>query len=151
MRKSLMLGAFLLAGGLAACEPYPNYGPGPYPEHPGYPGQPGYGHTPRPGEGVETVGCPRPGVENRCTVLQGADGRSWNVAGSNIPAYSDWAVRVSGRAAISAVGYCQEGMLLTEARWEYTNLRCVGGAVQGHPGGYGGYPPPPPAPYPPRY
>ena len=146
MRKSLMLGAFLLAGGLAACEPYPGYGP-----YPDYPGVPGYGSAPRPGEWVETVGCPRPGVENRCLMLQGADGRSWNVTGSDLPAYSEWAVRVSGRAAVSGASYCQEGMLLTEARWEYTAMRCVGGAVQGYRDGYGGYPPPPPPPPPPPY
>ena len=79
------------ASALAACDPYymgdPGYpGPGhpdggyggyppPGPGYPGgYPNQPGY--PPRPGQIVETIGCVTPGVEYRCQMLRGQDGRT---------------------------------------------------------------------------
>ena len=139
------------ASALAACDPYymgdPGYpGPG-YPDRgyggypppgPGYPG--GYpnqpGSPPRPGQIVETIGCVTPGVEYRCQVLRAQDGRSWNISGTQPapPVMGEWAIRATGRVAVSARGYCQEGMLLTEVRWDYTTLRCREGRVQGYQG-----------------
>ena len=132
--------ALVLAGGaaLAACDPYywggdPGHYPGPgYPDS--YPPPPGPGYPPpppRPGEWVDTVGCVTPGVEHRCLVLRGQDGRNWDITGTQPPppVNGDWAVRVRGRAAVSAMGYCQEGMILSEARWELTNLRCREGRI----------------------
>ena len=136
------------ASALAACDPYywggdPGHYPAPghpgsYPPPPpaGPPGYPGPGYPPsypRPGEWVEAIGCVTPGVEYRCQVLRASDGRSWDITGTQPPppVNGEWAVRVRGRAAVSAAGYCQEGMLLSEARWDYTNLRCREGRVQG--------------------
>ena len=137
------------ASALAACDPYYMGGPGypdpaypgggyggyppPGPGHPGgYPNQPGY--PPRPGEYVETIGCVTPGVEHRCLVLHDQSGRSWDITGAQPPppVHGEWAVRVRGRAAVSAAGYCQQGMILSEARWDYTNLRCREGRIQGY-------------------
>lgn len=137
------------AAGLAACDPYymdgdpghypapgyPHGGPGPYP-NPGYPG--GGGYAPQPGQIVETIGCVVPGVENQCQILRGQDGRSWNITGARPapPTMGEWAVRATGRVAYDAVGYCQQGPVLSEVRWDYTNLRCREGRVQGYPQGY---------------
>ena len=163
MRKGLIRGALFIAaaGALAGCDPYYPGGPGgpggPYPDSgypgPGYPGPgypspgpgspgpgypapggPGGGYTPRPGEWVDVVGCVRPGVENRCLVLDAANGTRWDVTGAQPRPGYEWAIRARGRAAVSAMGYCQEGMILSEARWEYTNMRCVQGRVQGYQG-----------------
>ena len=121
------------AGALPACDPY-YWGddPGHYPTPPGYepgrPPPPGYppAYTPRPGEIVETVGCVRPGVENRCLTLEGTDGRAWNITGvqPEPDPYGEWAVRATGLVAVDAVGYCRSGMVLSEVRWEYTSVRC---------------------------
>ena len=46
--------------------------------------------------------------------------------------HGEWAIRATGRVAVNAVGYCQEGMMLTEVRWDYTNLRCREGRIQGY-------------------
>ena len=161
MRKSLIRGALVIAaaGAVAGCDPYyggpgpypddgyagdpaypgpgypgPGTGPG-YPQGPGYPGPgyPGGGYTPRPGEYVDVMGCVQPGVEARCTILQATNGTSWDITGAQRP-NPEWAIRARGRAAVSSMGYCQQGMILSEARWEYTNLRCVQGRVQGYTG-----------------
>ena len=133
------------ASALAACDPYYMGGPGPQPGYPGdgYPGPgpgpgPGYPgpspYPPRPGDHVEAIGCVTPGVENRCLVLRGQDGRTWDVTGAQPtpPAYGEWAIRVTGRAAVGGMGYCQQGMILSDVRWNYTNLRCREGRVQGY-------------------
>ena len=135
------------AAGLAACDPYymgqdPGHYPAPgqpggYPGGPGYPG-PGYpgqpGYPAQPGQIVETIGCVTPGVENRCAILRGQDGRSWNITGTQPapPVLGEWAIRATGRVAVDMASYCQEGMILSEVRWDYTNLRCQQGRVQGY-------------------
>jgi hypothetical protein len=147
MRKTLIRGALVLSVcGAAACAPYYMDGdPGHYPA-PGYPGPaypapgyPGGGYTPGPGAMVDTIGCVRPGVENACVILQGTDGRAWNVTGLQPAPNPEWAIRVTGRVAGNAMGYCQQGPILSDVRWEYTNMRCTGGRVEG----WTAYPPPP--------
>ena len=139
LRLFISASALLAAGALvASCDPYPMAGgPGGYPDGPvggpGYPpGSPGY--TPAPGQTVEVLGCVTPGVESRCAILRATDGSSWDLTGAQPPPVvgGQWAVRARGRAAVSAVGYCQQGMILSEATWEYAPLRCVAGRVQGY-------------------
>jgi hypothetical protein len=145
--RALTRAALIVAGAsaLAACDPYYWGGdPGHYPapgQPGGYPppggpgpGYPGPGYTPRPGEWVDTVGCVVPGVEHQCRILQSADGRRWNITGAQPapPPLGEWAVRVRGRVAVDAMGYCQEGMILSEVRWEYANIRCREGRLQGY-------------------
>ena len=113
---------------------YPGPGnPGPGYPGPGGPGYPGGGYTPRPGEYVDVMGCVQPGVEARCTILQATNGTTWDITGAQRP-NPEWAIRARGRAAVSGMSYCQQGMILSEVRWEYTNMRCVQGRVQGYQG-----------------
>ena len=137
MRKTLITGALVLSAcGAAACAPYYMEGdPGHYPA-PGYPapGYPDGGWTVGPGAMVDAVGCVRPAVENACLILQGTDGRVWNVTGLQPAPNPEWAIRVTGRVDPGAMSYCQQGPVVSDVRWEYTNMRCVAGQVQGYRG-----------------
>ena len=129
------------AAAVGACDPYyPGYDPA-YPggghpaPGPGYPAPgPGPGYPPQPGQYVETIGCVVPGVEARCSVLRAQNGQTWNISGAQPPppAYSEWAIRATGRAAVDMASFCQQGMVLSEVRWDYTNLRCREGRIQGY-------------------
>ena len=131
MRK-LLIAAVLSGAGLLAsgCDPYHHGapGPGPYPD-PGVPG--GYG--PPPGAQVRALGCPIPGVEPNCLSLRATDGSVFDISSARArpDPRSPFAVEITGRVA-SAAGYCQQGAIMEEVEVRTTNLRCVGGTVQGY-------------------
>lgn len=131
--RRLLIAAALSATGLATagCDPY-NYGPGPgpYPDPVGgYPG----GGMPGPGGPVSFLGCPVPSVEANCSTVRSVEGQTFDISSAQArpDPRSPFAVEVSGQAA-PAVGYCQQGTILQNVQVRQTNLRCVGGVVQGY-------------------
>ncbi|MDP8916513.1 MAG: hypothetical protein M3M95_04800 [Pseudomonadota bacterium] len=139
MRRLLIATALSAAGLTAAgCDPYyygaaPGpYGSGPYPDaRTGYPAGP-YAGGAAAGP-VSFLGCPIPGVEPNCLSVRSVDGRMFDISAAQArpDPRSPFAVEVSGQVA-SAVGYCQQGTILQNVQVRQTNLRCVGGAVQGY-------------------
>ena len=73
-------------------------------------------------------------MEHQCAVLRDNQGRMWNITGRQAPPppHGEWAVRATGRYSPQTMGYCQQGTPLTDVRWEYTNLRCREGRIQGY-------------------
>jgi hypothetical protein len=129
MRKLLIAGVLSGAGLLASgCDPYYHGGSGPYPD-PGVPG--GYG--PPPGAPVAALGCPIPGVEPSCLSLRATDGSVFDISAARArpDPGSPFAVEITGRVS-PAAGYCQQGAILEAVEVRPTNLRCVGGTVQGY-------------------
>ena len=129
MRKLLIAAALSGAGMLGSgCDPYYHGGQGPYPD-PGVPG--GYG--PGPGGAVAALGCPIPGVEPNCLSLRATDGAVFDISSARErpDPRSPYAIEITGRAS-PAAGYCQQGVILEEVEVRTTNLRCVGGTVQGY-------------------
>ena len=73
---------------------------------------------------VTVVGCPAPGVEARCMVMRGGDGVTYNISGANpAPAIGQRAIRLTGTRSTRA-SYCQQGVVLTNISWIYTNQPC---------------------------
>src|SRR5262245_210163 len=73
---------------------------------------------------VTVVGCPSPGVEARCLVIRGANNVTYNISAANpAPAVGQRAIRLTGTIANRA-SYCQQGVVLTNITWAYTDQAC---------------------------
>ena len=73
---------------------------------------------------VTVVGCPSPGVEARCLVIRGSDNVTYNITeASQRPEIGQRAIRLTGTTA-KKVSYCNQGIVLTNITWTYTDQAC---------------------------
>jgi len=75
---------------------------------------------------VSVVGCPVPGVEARCLVIRGSDNVTYNISDARQwPEIGQRAIRVTGTKT-NKVSYCQQGVVLANITWSYTDQKCTG-------------------------
>jgi hypothetical protein len=74
---------------------------------------------------VTVVGCPVPGVEPRCLIIRGSDNVTYNISGARIrPNIGQRAIRLTGTKT-RKVSYCQQGIVLDNISWTYTDRKCT--------------------------
>jgi hypothetical protein len=71
-------------------------------------------------------------VEPNCLSFRATNGAMFDISSAQArpDPRSPFAVEITGRLS-PAAGYCQQGAILEDVQVRQTNLRCVGGAVQG--------------------
>ena len=75
---------------------------------------------------VSVTGCPVPGVEANCLVIRGSDNATYNISGAKPrPAIGQRAIRLTGNKT-RKVSYCQQGIVLDNIAWSYTDQNCAG-------------------------
>ena len=73
---------------------------------------------------VTVIGCPAPGVEARCLVIRGADNVTYNITEARQrPEIGQRAIQLTG-TPVKKLSYCQQGVVLTNITWTYTNQSC---------------------------
>jgi hypothetical protein len=73
---------------------------------------------------VTVIGCPMAGVEPNCLLIRGADNNTYNISGARQrPQPGQRAVRLSGTVSRKA-SYCQQGVVLDNIVWSYTEQAC---------------------------
>ena len=73
---------------------------------------------------VTVIGCPTAGVELNCLVIRGADNNTYNISGARQrPQPSQRAIRLSGTTS-KKTSYCQQGVVLENIVWSYTDQNC---------------------------
>jgi hypothetical protein len=71
---------------------------------------------------VTIVGCPRPGVEAGC-VMMNQGSTVYNVTSGNVPAFSVFPIQLTGTPS-SLVTTCQQGIPLTSITWHHVHGFC---------------------------
>ena len=73
---------------------------------------------------VTVTGCPLPGVEANCLVIRGPDNMTYNISAAKPrPAVGQRAIRLTGTKT-KKVSYCQQGIVLNNISWSYTEQNC---------------------------
>ena len=73
---------------------------------------------------VTVIGCPTAGVELNCLMIRGTDNNTYNISGARQrPQPSQRAIRLSGTTTRKA-SYCQQGVVLENIVWNYTDQNC---------------------------
>ncbi len=73
---------------------------------------------------VTVIGCPIAGVEPNCLLVRGADNNTYNISGARQrPQLGQRAIRLSGTTT-RKTSYCQQGVVLENIVWSYTEQAC---------------------------
>jgi len=73
---------------------------------------------------VTITGCPTPGVEANCMMIRGADNKTYNISSAKQrPDIGQRAIRLTGTPT-KKVSYCQQGIILDNIAWSYTEQNC---------------------------
>jgi hypothetical protein len=73
---------------------------------------------------VTVIGCPMAGVEPNCLLLRGGDNNTYNISGARQrPEPGQRAIRLSGTTTRKS-SYCQQGVVLENIVWSYTDQNC---------------------------
>ena len=74
---------------------------------------------------VTVTGCPLPGVEAKCLVIRGPDNVTYNITDAKQkPEIGQRAIRLTGTAT-KKLSYCQQGIVLANITWTYTDQKCT--------------------------
>jgi hypothetical protein len=72
---------------------------------------------------VTASGCPTPGIEDSCPILQQGN-VSYDISAARPrPRAGYMAIRLSATKS-SKLGICQQGVILEDIQWSYTNEKC---------------------------
>jgi hypothetical protein len=75
-------------------------------------------------ERIDIIGCPRPGIEVGCLVIQGQDMTTYDISSAKPqPRSNDRLIRLSG-IKTKKLGICQQGIILSNIIWTYTDEPC---------------------------
>ena len=74
-------------------------------------------------EKVIVEGCPVPGTEMNCLVLRGRDNVTYDISAAKPRPAIGRAVHLTGTKS-SRLGICQQGIILDDIRWSYTEEKC---------------------------
>lgn len=72
---------------------------------------------------VEIEGCPASGVEAHCLVLRGHDNVDYDISGAEPKPSVGRVVRLRGTKS-GKLGVCQQGIILDDIQWSYTEGKC---------------------------
>ena len=75
-------------------------------------------------ERVNVVGCPRPGVEVNCLVIQGEDFASYDISSVVPRPQPNYRVIQLTGTKTKKVGICQQSIILSDVTWTYTDQPC---------------------------
>jgi hypothetical protein len=75
-------------------------------------------------EKVTLAGCPTTGVEMNCLMLKARDNGDYDISAAKPrPRVGYLAVQLSGTKS-KKVGICQQGVILEDIQWSYTEKKC---------------------------
>ena len=73
---------------------------------------------------VTVIGCPTAGVEVKCLMIRGPDNKTYNIsAAKQRPEIGQRAIRLTGTPT-RKLSYCQQGIVLDNITWSYTDQNC---------------------------
>ena len=74
-------------------------------------------------EKVTAAGCPTAGIEANCLIMKQGD-VSYDISAARPrPRIGYMAIRLSGTKS-NKLGICQQGLILEDIQWSYTNQKC---------------------------